>query len=66
MKNEKIKDPQYYNDSLATVWATTPSTAILQAGRLSLDNTGKAVIIDYDEEGNPKSLSIESSGVTKP
>lgn len=61
MRNEEIKDPQHFNASLATVWATTTSTAILHAGRLSLDNGGKAVVINYDEAGNPASLSVESS-----
>jgi len=52
IRNDKVKDiEKTFNESLATVWGTVDSTAILQAGRLSLDNGGKSVTLQYDEKG---------------
>lgn len=35
-------------------------TAILQAGRLSLDNAGRGVEIVYDDCGEPVSVELEA------
>eukprot|EP01126_Amoeba_proteus_P023981 TRINITY_DN2408_c2_g1_i3.p1 TRINITY_DN2408_c2_g1~~TRINITY_DN2408_c2_g1_i3.p1 ORF type:complete len:198 (-),score=36.29 TRINITY_DN2408_c2_g1_i3:94-687(-) len=59
LRNGNVKDPQHYNLSLATVWVTTVSTAILHAGRLSLDS-GKSILIHYDDNGCPLKLEIVS------
>eukprot|EP01121_Diplochlamys_sp_Union-15-3_P015349 TRINITY_DN5057_c0_g1_i1.p1 TRINITY_DN5057_c0_g1~~TRINITY_DN5057_c0_g1_i1.p1 ORF type:complete len:343 (-),score=45.45 TRINITY_DN5057_c0_g1_i1:12-1040(-) len=49
-----------YDNSLATLNTTAKVTAILEAGRISLDNGGKAVKILYEEDGHmPSSLKIE-------
>jgi D-galacturonate reductase len=40
-----------YHDRLATVHDTIPVTAILEAGRRSLDRQGAAMAISYDNEG---------------
>jgi len=51
-------DHRKYDHSLATVWATVTSTAILRAGRISLDNGGRAVIFEHDSEGIPVKLVL--------
>jgi len=53
--------PKDFDQSLATVFRTATSTAILHAGRLSLDNKGSAVIIQYDTNGIPQSLVVENN-----
>ena len=49
--------PADYEGKLATIGTTQIMTAILEAGRRSLDNDGKAYKIKYDEDGQPISLS---------
>jgi len=60
LRNGEIKDPRAFDHKLATVYQTVPSTAILHAGRLSLDNKGQTVIIEYDREGIPSKLVLQS------
>jgi len=60
LRNGEIKDPRVFDNNLATVYQTVPSTAILHAGRLSLDNKGQPVIIEYDSEGIPSKLVLQS------
>ncbi len=48
---------QDLNGQLATAADTVLCTAILEAGRISLDNNGQSVRIVYDEKGVPSSLS---------
>ncbi|MCA9170391.1 MAG: Gfo/Idh/MocA family oxidoreductase [Planctomycetales bacterium] len=45
------KLPSDFHDELATAHRTLAVTAVLEAGRLSLDNDGRRVTIDYDEDG---------------
>ena len=50
--NGGAKEPADYNDgSLATVHTTMQGTAILEAGRLSLDADGKPMDIIYEGDG---------------
>jgi D-galacturonate reductase len=46
-----------FEGKLATVQETALVTAILEAGRRSLDDGGRIVGIDYDEAGRPMGLS---------
>jgi len=62
LRNGEVKDPRAFDHTLATVYQTVVSTAILHAGRLSLDNLGKTVIIEYDEHGIPEKLVIQGTG----
>jgi D-galacturonate reductase len=48
--------PADYEGKLATMNTTQVMTAILEAGRRSLDNKGQAYQIRYDEDGQPVSL----------
>ncbi|MBD3181967.1 gfo/Idh/MocA family oxidoreductase [Candidatus Poribacteria bacterium] len=50
--------PKDYEGKLATISSTPCMTAILEAGRLSLDNDGKTCIINYNSEGQPESLTV--------
>ncbi len=50
--------PADYEGRLATIGTTQIMTAILEAGRRSLDNGGKAYNIRYDEDGQPVSLEV--------
>jgi D-galacturonate reductase len=60
----KIRDgsfePKDFEHTLATVHRTVTSTAILHAGRLSLDNKGAAVTIEYDNQGFPQQLVVQT------
>jgi len=58
LNNTPNPEPSKYNHALATIWVTATSTAILQGGRLSLDNGGKAVVFEYDKEGTPVKLVL--------
>lgn len=49
--------PDDFNGKLATASDTLLCTAILEAGRRSLDAGGKAISIDYDDEGVASQLS---------
>ena len=44
---------------LALADSTLVVTAVLEAGRLSLDAGGAGVIIEYDHQGQPCSLAVE-------
>jgi len=55
---ENNKQPTDFDHTLATVYRTVTSTAILHAGRISLDNKGAAVAIEYDSAGVPQRLNI--------
>ena len=46
---------------LALAEVTLAVTAILEAGRMSLDSGGGAVLIDLDADGQPMGLRVESS-----
>lgn len=48
--------PSQFDQSLATIWATLTSTAILEAGRMSL-NEGKTIHIVSDDNGLPSGYS---------
>ena len=48
--------PADYEERLATIGSTQVMTAILEAGRRSLDNEGRAYRIRYDGDGQPISL----------
>jgi D-galacturonate reductase len=50
----------YYEQEgvLALASKTLAVTAILQAGRLSLDNAGAAVDILYDDDGQPREVRL--------
>jgi len=50
--------PADYEGKLATIGTTQIMTAILEAGRRSLDSDGKAYKIKYDEDGQPVSLEV--------
>jgi len=56
LRNGDVKDPRTFDNKLATVYQTLPSTAIMHAGRLSIDNKGQAIIIEYDRDGIPSKL----------
>lgn len=43
--------PGDFHQNLATVQSTLHVTAILEAGRVSLDNSGRTVILQYDANG---------------
>jgi len=55
--NAGTAKPEDYEGRLATIAATQTMTAILEAGRRSLDNGGQAYKIEYDGDGQPVSLS---------
>jgi len=46
-----------FEDTLATVTSTLPTTAVLHAGRLSLDHGGAIQTLHYDETGQLKQVS---------
>ncbi len=52
--------PGDWDHSLATVHETFQVTAMLEAGRISLDHDSARVRIDYDTQGNPDALTIYS------
>jgi len=58
--NAGRKTPDDFNDDLPTGEMTLLCTAILEAGRLSLDNGGRTVKIEYDSEGAACGLHLES------
>jgi len=58
LRQGDIKDPRVFDRSLATVYQTVVSTAILHAGRMSLDNKGQPVHILYDDEKLPHKLVV--------
>ena len=47
------REPTDFADQLATIEATQTMTAILEAGRRSLDDGGRPYRIDYDAAGEP-------------
>ena len=49
-------EPADYDGQLATIGTTQAMTAILEAGRRSLDSAGQAYKIKYDADGKPVSL----------
>jgi len=57
-----ISKPEEFDQYLPTIKETLASTAILECGRRSLDNSGKAFIIHYenkDDQFSPTRISIE-------
>jgi D-galacturonate reductase len=48
---------RHFDKSLATIWSTLTSTAILEAGRKSLDDGGRTVNILFDDSGVPNGYS---------
>jgi len=57
--NGEVSDPSYYEKLLPTIKDTLTSTAILHAGRISLDNGGESVKIEFDDIG-PIGYSMSS------
>jgi len=57
--------PKSFDNSLATIWATATSTAILHAGRISLDNGGAPVKFDYDQSGIPTNFVVDKGASEK-
>ena len=54
--------PRDFDSSLATVHTTQQGTAILEAGRVSLDNGGATVDIVYEGGGlHPVSLRVRKA-----
>eukprot|EP01116_Phalansterium_solitarium_P024558 TRINITY_DN9025_c0_g1_i1.p1 TRINITY_DN9025_c0_g1~~TRINITY_DN9025_c0_g1_i1.p1 ORF type:complete len:426 (-),score=112.56 TRINITY_DN9025_c0_g1_i1:224-1501(-) len=51
--------PADYEDSLPTIQQTSTTTAILEAGRRSLDNNGRAVLVITNAAGEPVDLQFE-------
>lgn len=51
-----------FDGDLPTVGTTLLTTAILEAGRLSLDADNAAVAIDYNKEGEPVALRVLGAG----
>lgn len=60
--NSGTKNIAYYEQEgvLALASKTLAVTAILQAGRLSLDKGGAAVDIAYDDHGQPHQVNVAS------
>jgi len=56
--NTDNSDPRKYDHALATIWVTATSTAILQGGRLSIDNGGRAVAFELDNTHTPIKLTL--------
>lgn len=56
--NEGKKKPEDFDSCLPTGNVTAMMTAILEAGRLSLDNKSKHVHIEYDDNGSLKGLRL--------
>lgn len=58
--NNGSKSISYYEQEgvLALASKTQAVTAILQAGRVSLDNNGAAVDIVYDDHGQPQEVRL--------
>ena len=54
--NQGVKLPQDFNRRLPTAESCLIQTAIMEAGRISIDK-GKKVLINY-ENNNPTSLSV--------
>jgi len=60
LRDKTAKSPDDFDCELATLSSTLKVTAILEAGRLSLDNGGQGVQIIYDKAGhNPTNLQIQ-------
>jgi len=57
-----VKDPHAFDHKLATIYQTVSSTAILHAGRISLNNKGQRVIIEKDQGGIPSKLMLQNTG----
>ena len=55
--NAKQSTPNDYRGSLATAEDTVPVTAILEAGRRSLDQQQRVYQIDYDPSGQVSGLT---------
>jgi len=49
-----------FHDELATLRTTATCTAILEAGKRSLDNNGKAFLIKYDAENKAEPVDIQA------
>lgn len=64
--NSGAKSISYYEQEgqLALASKTLAVTAILQAGRLSLDNGGAAVDILYDDHGQPEQVRLAAAPVS--
>merc|ERR1711879_416598 len=57
INSEKKKAVDFNDGSLPTAQTTVLVTAILQAGRISLDEGGRTVEIGYNAEGNVNNVS---------
>jgi len=53
LRSGKEKDPHIFDTSLATLYSSVPSTAILHAGRISLDTNNETVTFQFEK--NPES-----------
>lgn len=54
----KTQTTESFDSQLPTLTTTSTLTAILQAGRLSLDNQSRRVVIQYDSNKLPSSLEV--------
>jgi len=54
LRNGTATDAHNFDESLATMFSTVSSTAILQAGRKSLDTKGETVFFEFDEKQSPE------------
>jgi hypothetical protein len=52
LRNNPSVDPHKFNTTLATMQTCSQVTAILEAGRLSLNSKGAAMIIECDVDGS--------------
>ena len=50
-------------DVLATIDATARVTAMLEAGRVSLDNGSRAVVIEYPDAASDRALDFDAEPV---
>ncbi|KJE93733.1 NAD binding Rossmann fold oxidoreductase [Capsaspora owczarzaki ATCC 30864] len=57
--NKKKTTPEALDRALPTLRATTLVTAILEAGRISLDNSNRAVKFSYADNGEVSSIQLE-------
>ena len=53
--------PDDFRDKLATAEDTALVTAILEAGRRSLDQSGRRVVFEYDEQGHVCDLKLDET-----
>lgn len=60
--NRKERNPEDFDKILPTGRTTLLVTAILEAGRISLDNNGQIVDLKYNGDGDVESLELRGKG----